>query len=143
TLAEAEDILQAHKIEKLPVVDEKQQLVGLITFRDITKLTQKPIANKDKYGRLLVAAAVGVTADAVDRVSALVAAGVDAVVIDTAHGHSKGVVGVLKAVKSAFPELEVIVGNIATAEAALYLVEAGADAVKVGIGPGSICTTRV
>jgi IMP dehydrogenase len=143
TLAEAEDILQAHKIEKLPVVDEKQQLVGLITFRDITKLTQKPIANKDKYGRLLVAAAVGVTADAVDRVSALIAAGVDAVVIDTAHGHSKGVVGVLKAVKSAFPELEVIVGNIATAEAALYLVEAGADAVKVGIGPGSICTTRV
>ena len=143
TLAEAEDILQAHKIEKLPVVDEKQQLVGLITFRDITKLTQKPIANKDKYGRLLVAAAVGVTADAVDRVSALVAAGVDAVVIDTAHGHSKGVVGILKAVKSAFPELEVVVGNIATAEAALYLVEAGADAVKVGIGPGSICTTRV
>lgn len=143
TLAEAEDILQAHKIEKLPVVDEKQQLIGLITFRDITKLTQKPIANKDKYGRLLVAAAVGVTADAVDRVSALVAAGVDAVVIDTAHGHSKGVVGVLKAVKAAFPELEVIVGNIATAEAALYLVEAGADAVKVGIGPGSICTTRV
>ena len=143
TLAEAEDILQAHKIEKLPVVDEKLQLVGLITFRDITKLTQKPIANKDQYGRLLVAAAVGVTADAVDRVIALVAAGVDAVVIDTAHGHSKGVVGVLKAVKSAFPELEVIVGNIATAEAALYLVEAGADAVKVGIGPGSICTTRV
>jgi IMP dehydrogenase len=143
TLAEAEDILQAHKIEKLPVVDEKLQLVGLITFRDITKLTQKPIANKDQYGRLLVAAAVGVTADAVDRVSALVAAGVDAVVIDTAHGHSRGVVGVLKAVKSAFPELEVIVGNIATAEAALYLVEAGADAVKVGIGPGSICTTRV
>ena len=143
TLAEAEDILQAHKIEKLPVVDEKQQLVGLITFRDITKLTQKPIANKDKYGRLLVAAAVGVTADAVDRVSALVAAGVDAVVIDTAHGHSKGVVGVLEAVKSAFPELEVVVGNIATAEAALYLVEAGADAVKVGIGPGSICTTRI
>ena len=143
TLAEAEDILQAHKIEKLPVVDEKEQLIGLITFRDITKLTQKPIANKDKYGRLLVAAAVGVTADAVDRVSALVAAGVDAVVIDTAHGHSKGVVGVLKTVKSAFPELEVIVGNIATAEAALYLVEAGADAVKVGIGPGSICTTRI
>jgi len=143
TLTEAEDILQAHKIEKLPVVDEKQQLVGLITFRDITKLTQKPIANKDKYGRLLVAAAVGVTADAVDRVSALFAAGVDAVVIDTAHGHSKGVVGVLEAVKSAFPELEVVVGNIATAEAALYLVEAGADAVKVGIGPGSICTTRI
>lgn len=143
TLDQAEDILQEHKIEKLPVIDNANQLVGLITFRDITKLTQKPIANKDHYGRLLVAAAVGVTGDAVDRVAALVAAGVDAVVIDTAHGHSKGVVSVLKQVKTAFPNLEVIVGNIATAEAALYLVEAGADAVKVGIGPGSICTTRV
>lgn len=143
TLDQAEDILQEHKIEKLPVIDNANQLVGLITFRDITKLTQKPIANKDQYGRLLVAAAVGVTGDAVDRVAALVAAGVDAVVIDTAHGHSKGVVSVLKQVKTAFPNLEVIVGNIATAEAALYLVEAGADAVKVGIGPGSICTTRV
>lgn len=143
TLDQAEDILQEHKIEKLPVIDNANQLVGLITFRDITKLTQKPIANKDQYGRLIVAAAVGVTGDAVDRVAALVAAGVDAVVIDTAHGHSKGVVSVLKQVKAAFPNLEVIVGNIATAEAALYLVEAGADAVKVGIGPGSICTTRV
>ncbi len=143
TLDQAEDILQEHKIEKLPVIDNANQLVGLITFRDITKLTQKPIANKDQYGRLIVAAAVGVTGDAVDRVAALVAAGVDAVVIDTAHGHSKGVVSVLKQVKTAFPNLEVIVGNIATAEAALYLVEAGADAVKVGIGPGSICTTRV
>jgi IMP dehydrogenase len=143
TLDQAEDILQEHKIEKLPVIDNANQLVGLITFRDITKLTQKPIANKDQYGRLIVAAAVGVTGDAVDRVAALVAAGVDAVVIDTAHGHSKGVVNVLKQVKAAFPNLEVIVGNIATAEAALYLVEAGADAVKVGIGPGSICTTRV
>ena len=143
TLDQAEDILQEHKIEKLPVIDNANQLVGLITFRDITKLTQKPIANKDQYGRLIVAAAVGVTGDAVDRVAALVAAGVDAVVIDTAHGHSKGVVNVLKQVKTAFPNLEVIVGNIATAEAALYLVEAGADAVKVGIGPGSICTTRV
>ncbi|MFM1807937.1 MAG: hypothetical protein RLZZ242_662 [Bacteroidota bacterium] len=143
TLTEAEVILQEHKIEKLPVVDEYNQLVGLITFRDITKLTQKPQANKDKYGRLLAAAAVGVTPDSFDRVEALVAAGVDAIVIDTAHGHSKGVVHVLKEVKKAFSSLEVVVGNIATAEAAKYLVEAGADAVKVGIGPGSICTTRV
>jgi len=143
SLSEAEDILQAHKIEKLPVVDKDYKLVGLITFRDITKLTQKPIANKDKYGRLRVAAALGVTGDAVDRAAALVNAGVDAVVIDTAHGHTKGVVTVLKEVKKEFPELEVIVGNIATGQAAQYLVEAGADAVKVGIGPGSICTTRV
>jgi IMP dehydrogenase len=143
SMAEAEDILQAHKIEKLPVVNKDYKLVGLITFRDITKLTQKPIANKDQYGRLRVAAALGVTADAVDRASALVKAGVDAVVIDTAHGHSKGVVTVLKEVKKKFPALDVIVGNIATGDAARYLVEAGADAVKVGIGPGSICTTRV
>jgi len=115
----------------------------LITFRDITKLTQKPIANKDQYGRLRVAAAIGVTADAVERAEALVKAGVDAIIIDTAHGHTKGVVSILKEVKKSFPELEVVVGNIATAEAAKYLVEAGADAVKVGIGPGSICTTRV
>jgi IMP dehydrogenase len=143
SLADAEVILQQKKIEKLPVVDESNTLIGLITFRDITKLTQKPIANKDSYGRLRVAAAVGVTADAVDRVEALVNAGVDAVIIDTAHGHTKGVVNVLKLVKSKFPEVDVVVGNIATAEAAKYLVEAGADAVKVGIGPGSICTTRV
>ncbi|WP_136467390.1 IMP dehydrogenase [Flagellimonas onchidii] len=143
SLEEAEVILQKNKIEKLPVVNDNNELVGLITFRDITKLTQKPIANKDKYGRLRVAAAIGVTADAVDRAGALVNAGVDAIVIDTAHGHTQGVVGVLKAVKKSFPELEVIVGNIATGEAAKYLVEAGADAVKVGIGPGSICTTRV
>ncbi len=143
SLEQAEDILQENKIEKLPVVDKDYKLVGLITFRDITKLTQKPIANKDQYGRLRVAAALGVTGDAVDRAEALVNAGVDAVVIDTAHGHTKGVVSVLKAVKSRFPDLEVIVGNIATGEAAKYLVEAGADAVKVGIGPGSICTTRV
>ncbi|MEM9143435.1 MAG: IMP dehydrogenase [Bacteroidota bacterium] len=143
SLAEAEDILQENKIEKLPVVDDTNTLVGLITFRDITKLTLKPMANKDKYGRLRVAAAIGVTPDAVDRAQALVEAGVDAVVIDTAHGHTQGVVSVLKEVKGKFPELEVIVGNIATAEAAKYLVEAGADAVKVGIGPGSICTTRV
>jgi IMP dehydrogenase len=143
SMAEAEDILQAHKIEKLPVVNDDYKLVGLITFRDITKLTQKPIANKDTYGRLRVAAAIGVTPDAIDRAAALVHAGVDAVVIDTAHGHSKGVVSVLKEVKKKFPGLDVIVGNIATGEAAKYLVAAGADAVKVGIGPGSICTTRV
>ncbi|MBA5794055.1 IMP dehydrogenase [Flavobacterium sp. xlx-214] len=143
TLAEAESILQENKIEKLPVIDASNKLVGLITFRDITKLTLKPNANKDKFGRLRVAAALGVTADAVERASALVAAGVDALIIDTAHGHTKGVVTTLKAVKAAFPEIDVVVGNIATAEAALYLVEAGADAVKVGIGPGSICTTRV
>jgi len=143
SLDEAEDILQENKIEKLPVVNKEDKLVGLITFRDITKLTQKPMANKDSYGRLRVAAAVGVTGDAVDRVEALVNAGVDAVIIDTAHGHTKGVVLVLKDVKKRFPELEVVVGNIATGEAAKYLVDAGADAVKVGIGPGSICTTRV
>jgi IMP dehydrogenase len=143
SLKDAEIILQEHKIEKLLIVDDNYKLAGLITFRDITKVTQKPIANKDTYGRLRVAAAIGVTADAVDRAAALVKAGVDAVVIDTAHGHTAGVVTILKAVKQQFPKLEVIVGNIATGEAAKYLVEAGADAVKVGIGPGSICTTRV
>lgn len=143
SLSQAEDILQQNKIEKLPVVNKEQKLVGLITFRDITKLTQKPIANKDAYGRLRVAAALGVTPDAVDRAAALVQAGVDAVVIDTAHGHTQGVVQILKQVKAQFPDLEVIVGNIATAAAAKFLVAAGADAVKVGIGPGSICTTRV
>ncbi|WP_132705427.1 IMP dehydrogenase [Winogradskyella wandonensis] len=142
SLKDAELILQENKIEKLLIVDG-DRLVGLITFRDITKVTQKPIANKDSYGRLRVAAAIGVTGDAVDRAEALVKAGVDAVIIDTAHGHTQGVVSVLKEVKKKFPELEVVVGNIATAEAAKYLVEAGADAVKVGIGPGSICTTRV
>ncbi|SDG70410.1 IMP dehydrogenase [Psychroflexus sediminis] len=143
SLKEAEVILQKHKIEKLPVVDKDNKLVGLITFRDITKLTQKPFANKDSYGRLRVAAALGVTSDIVERASALVNAGVDAVVIDTAHGHTKGVVDVLKRIKKEFPKLDVVVGNIATAEAAKYLVDAGADAVKVGIGPGSICTTRI
>ncbi|WP_445457649.1 IMP dehydrogenase [Flavobacterium sp. HNIBRBA15423] len=143
TLQQAEEILQDHKIEKLLVVSEGNKLAGLITFRDITKLTQKPNANKDIYGRLRVAAALGVTADAVQRASALVNAGVDAVIIDTAHGHTKGVVDVLKQVKAAFPELDVVVGNIATPEAAQYLVDNGADGVKVGIGPGSICTTRV
>ncbi|MGJ5641238.1 IMP dehydrogenase [Formosa sp. S-31] len=143
SLKDAEVILQENKIEKLPVVDANYKLVGLITFRDITKLTQKPIANKDSYGRLRVAAAIGVTGDAVDRAEALYNAGIDAIIIDTAHGHTKGVVNVLKEVKKKFPDLDVVVGNIATAEAAKYLVEAGADAVKVGIGPGSICTTRV
>ncbi|WP_223549192.1 IMP dehydrogenase [Aestuariivivens sp. NBU2969] len=143
SLMDAEAILQANKIEKLLIVDDNFKLSGLITFRDITKLSQKPHANKDEYGRLRVAAAIGVTADAVNRAEALVNAGVDAVVIDTAHGHTKGVVGVLKDIKAKFPQLDVIVGNIATGEAAKYLVEAGADAVKVGIGPGSICTTRV
>ena len=143
SLQQAEVILQKKKIEKLPVVDANFKLVGLITFRDITKLTQKPISNKDHYGRLRVAAAIGVTQDAVERTAALVKAGVDAVIIDTAHGHTKGVVAVLKSIKSKFPDLDVVVGNIATAEAAKYLADAGADAVKVGIGPGSICTTRV
>ena len=143
SLAEAEDILQENKIEKLPVVNGNYKLVGLITFRDITKLSQKPIANKDQYGRLRVAAALGITPDVTERADALVKAGVDAVVIDTAHGHTKGVVSVLKEIKKLFPELEVVVGNIATPEAARYLIEAGADALKVGIGPGSICTTRV
>lgn len=143
SLKDAEVILQENKIEKLPVVDADYKLVGLITFRDITKLTQKPIANKDSFGRLRVAAAIGVTGDAVERAEALYSAGIDAIIIDTAHGHTKGVVNVLKEVKAKFPDLDVVVGNIATAEAAKYLVEAGADAVKVGIGPGSICTTRV
>ncbi len=143
SLQEAEIILQQNKIEKLPVVDDNGKLLGLITFRDITKVTQKPIANKDSYGRLRVAAAIGVTADAVERTQALVEAQVDAVIIDTAHGHTKGVVTVLKQIKKNFPELDVVVGNIATAQAAKYLVKAGADAVKVGIGPGSICTTRI
>jgi IMP dehydrogenase len=143
SLAEAEGILQTHKIEKLPVVDAENTLVGLITFRDITKHTTKPIANKDSFGRLRVAAAVGVTGDVIERTAALVKSGVDAIVIDTAHGHTKGVVEVLKKVKNQFPDLDVVVGNIATAKAAKYLVDNGADAVKVGIGPGSICTTRI
>lgn len=143
SLQEAEIILQKNKIEKLPVVNDQGTLLGLITFRDITKLTQKPFANKDQYGRLRVAAALGVTPDVMERAEALVNAQIDAVIIDTAHGHTKGVVDVLKKVKQRFPDLDVIVGNIATPEAAKYLVEAGADAIKVGIGPGSICTTRV
>ncbi len=143
SLKQAERILQDHKIEKLPVVNDQGKLVGLITYRDIIKISENPNANKDAYGRLRVAAAIGVTGDSLDRAAALIKEGVDALVIDTAHGHSQGVVGVLKAIKREFPDIEVIVGNIATAEAARFLVEAGADAVKVGIGPGSICTTRV
>ena len=142
-LKKAEAILQEYKIEKLPVVDKNNTLVGLITYKDIIKIKVRPNACKDSFGRLRVAAAVGVTADVLDRVSALAKAGVDAVIIDTAHGHSGGVIETLKRVKKAFPDLQVVVGNIATGEAALALVKAGADAVKVGIGPGSICTTRV
>jgi len=143
SLLQAEVVFQNNKIEKLPVVNSDYKLVGLITFRDITKLTQNPISCKDKFGRLRVAAAIGVTDDALKRAEALHNAGIDAIIIDTAHGHTKGVVDVLKKVKSKFPDLDVIVGNIATADAAKYLVKAGADGVKVGIGPGSICTTRV
>jgi len=142
-LESAADILQQHKIEKLPVIDAENRLVGLVTYKDITKAKDKPFACKDETGRLRVAAGVGVTSDTLKRIEALVDAGVDAIVIDTAHGHSKGVVGMLKEVKNAYPQIDVVVGNIATGEAAKYLVDAGADAVKVGIGPGSICTTRV
>ena len=142
-LEEAADILQSHKIEKLPVVDKEGHLVGLVTYKDITKAKDKPNACKDALGRLRVAAGVGVTADSMERVDALVAAGVDAIVIDTAHGHSAGVVGVLRAVKEKYPQIDVVVGNIATGAAARFLAENGADGVKVGIGPGSICTTRV
>lgn len=142
-LKKAEQILQHHKIEKLPVVDKNGKLVGLITYRDIIKVQVRPNANKDNLGRLRVAAAVGVTSDMMERINALVKANVDAIIIDTAHGHSKGVIEALKKVKKVYPDLQVVVGNIATAEAALALVKAGADAVKVGIGPGSICTTRV
>jgi len=139
----AADILQEYKIEKLPVVDKSNKLVGLITYKDIIKIKQRPNACKDKMGRLRVAAAVGIGGDSIERASALVAAGVDSIVIDTAHGHTKGVILVLKEIKKNHPNIDVVVGNIATGDAAIALVEAGADAVKVGIGPGSICTTRV
>jgi len=142
-LVKAENTLREHKIEKLPVVDASNKLMGLITYKDIIKTRIRPNACKDELGRLRVAAAVGVTHDTMQRVEALVKAGVDAIVIDTAHGHSKGVIDTLKAVKQKFTNLQVVVGNIATADAALALADAGADAVKVGIGPGSICTTRV
>lgn len=143
TLKQAEEILQAHKIEKLPIVDKSNKLAGLITYKDIIKIKVRPNACKDERGRLRVAAAVGVTADTMLRVDALVSAGVDAIIIDTAHGHSKFVIEKLKEVKKKYKDLQVVVGNIATGNAALALVKAGADAVKVGIGPGSICTTRV
>lgn len=143
TLAQAEVILQEYKIEKLPVIDEDNTLIGLITFRDIMKVRKHPNSCKDSYGRLRVAAAIGVTPDVIDRATALVEAGVDAVIIDTAHGHTRGVAAVLDEVKKAFPDIDVIVGNIATGEAAQFLADAGADGIKVGIGPGSICTTRV
>jgi len=142
-LQNAEQILKENKIEKLPIVNDKNELVGLITFKDIIKNRMRPNACKDKYGRLRVAAAVGVTSDIMDRVKALVNASVDAVIIDTAHGHTKGVIDALSQVKTKFTTIDVVVGNIATAEAAQALIDAGADAVKVGIGPGSICTTRV
>ena len=143
SLDQAEKILQQYKIEKLPVVDANNKLVGLITYRDIIKVSENPNANKDAYGRLRVAAAIGVSGDTYERARLLIKAGVDALVVDTAHGHSKGVVGVLKHLKENYPKTDIIVGNIATAEAAKFLVENGADAVKVGIGPGSICTTRI
>lgn len=142
-LETAAQILQEHKIEKLPVVDKDNRLVGLITYKDITKAKDKPMACKDSKGRLRVAAGVGVTADTLQRMEALVNAGADAIVIDTAHGHSKFVIEKLKEAKARFPEVDIVVGNVATGAAAKMLVEAGADAVKVGIGPGSICTTRV
>lgn len=143
TLTQAEEILQNHKIEKLPVVDKDGVLIGLITFKDIQKFKNFPNACKDELGRLRVGAAVGVTPDTMDRVDALVKAGVDVIAIDTAHGHSKGVIDKLKEVKSKYPDLQVIAGNVATGDAAIALANAGADGVKVGIGPGSICTTRI
>jgi IMP dehydrogenase len=142
-LEKAADILQQYKIEKLPVVDKNNKLIGLVTYKDITKAKDKPLACKDTKGRLRVAAGIGIAYDTMDRVDALIKAQVDALVIDTAHAHSKGVMEILKAIKVKYPEAQVVVGNIGTAEAAIELVNAGADAVKVGIGPGSICTTRV
>jgi len=142
-LKQAEEILQEYKIEKLPVVDKKRKLIGLITYKDIIKFRSHPHSCKDEFGRLRVGAAVGVTKDMIERVNALVTAGVDVITIDTAHGHTKGVIDALKKIKKFFPKLQVIAGNVATGEGAKALVKAGADAVKVGIGPGSICTTRV
>ena len=142
-LESAAEILQEHKIEKLPVVDAHNTLIGLITYKDITNAIDKPFACKDEQGRLRVAAAIGVSGDSMERAAALVEAGVDSIIIDTAHGHSKGVRDMLRKVKQMFPHLDVVVGNIATGEAAKMLMEAGADGVKVGIGPGSICTTRI
>ena len=143
TLKQAEKILQKNKIEKLPVVDKENKLVGLITFRDIQKITLKPSSNKDEFGRLRVAAAIGVGGDNLERCKMLYKSGVDAVVIDTAHAHTKSVLKTIKDVKKSFPDLDVVAGNVATAEAAKFLAKAGVDGVKVGIGPGSICTTRI
>ena len=143
TLKQAEKILQKNKIEKLPIIDEKNKLVGLITFRDIQKITLKPSSNKDEFGRLRVAAAIGVGGENLERCKMLYKAGVDAIVIDTAHAHTKSVLKIIKDVKKTFPDLDVIAGNVATAEAAKFLAKAGVDGVKVGIGPGSICTTRI
>ncbi len=142
-LAKAEEILQEYKIEKLPVIDKEGKLIGLITYRDILKVKERPNACKDEFGRLRVAAAVGVNKETFERIKALVAAGVDAVVVDTAHGHSKGVIDVIKEIRASFPDVQIVAGNIATGDAAIALAEAGVDAVKVGIGPGSICTTRI
>ncbi len=142
-LQQAASILKKHRIEKLPVVDDDNKLIGLITYKDISKVSRNPNACKDKYGRLRVGAAVGVTADTVERVQALVKVGVDLICIDTAHGHSAGVIKMVKEVKNAFPNLDIVAGNVATGAAAKALVDAGVDAVKVGVGPGSICTTRV
>ena len=143
SLKDAEEILQKHKIEKLPVIDKNNNLVGLITFRDVTKHLTKPNSNKDKYGRLVVAAAIGVNNDSEKRAEALVESNVDALVIDTAHAHSKGVSKVLLSVRKKFPKIDIVVGNIATYDGARFLIDQGVDGVKVGIGPGSICTTRV
>ena len=143
TLKQAEKILQKNKIEKLPVIDKENKLVGLITFRDIQKITLKPSSNKDEFGRLRVAAAIGVGGDNFERCKMLYKSGVDAVVIDTAHAHTKSVLKIIKEVKKSFPDLDVVAGNVATADAAKFLAKAGVDGVKVGIGPGSICTTRI
>jgi IMP dehydrogenase len=143
TLEQARDILQAHKIEKLPVVDDDKKLVGLITYKDIMKVQDYPNSCKDSLGRLVVGAAVGVTRDMLERIEALVRVNVDVVIIDTAHGHSRGVLDAIKSAKQRFPELQIVGGNVATAEGAQALVRAGADGIKVGVGPGSICTTRV
>jgi len=143
TLQQAEGILQQHRIEKLPVVDKDGKLTGLITYKDILKHSHHPKACKDTLGRLMVGAAVGITSDTIDRVTALVNAGVDVIIIDTAHGHSRGVLDEVRRVKTAFPNLEIIAGNVATGEAALALAETGVDGIKVGVGPGSICTTRI
>jgi IMP dehydrogenase len=143
TLKEAEIILQKNKIEKLPIVDKENKLIGLITFRDIQKITLKPSSNKDEYGRLRVAAAIGVGGDSIERSEMLFKSGVDALVIDTAHAHTKSVLQTIKEIKKKFNNVDVIAGNIATAEAAKFLIKAGVDGIKVGIGPGSICTTRV